>query len=464
MQTHRTRREFIKISGLTALGFGGLRSFVRARESGLPTGISPFGPLNSSKVGILDLPEGFEARILSMTGNTMTDGLLTPGKHDGMAAFAGPDGKVILICNHENAAQWKHLGAFRADNKLLSEVAADKFYDYGKGADPCLGGTTTLVYNPQTRKKEAEFLSLAGTEKNCAGGPTPWNSWITCEETTQTHSGNFEKDHGYNFEVPASTEPGLAEPVPLKAMGRFRHEAIAVHEPSGVVYETEDLADGLIYRFIPNQPGKLAAGGKLQALKLREVPSADTRNWGESDWTMPQNKQFLVDWIDLDDVESPRDDLRYRGSRKGAATFARGEGIAVSGNEIFWCCTSGGSKQFGQVFRYVASPFEGTEKEKEAPAKVELFVESHDAEILRNCDNCVVAPWGDLIVAEDTDAPCRIIGITPRGQCYTLALNVLNDSELAGPCFSPSGDTLFINIQNPGMTLAITGPWEKAMG
>ena len=110
----------------------------------------------------------------------------------------------------------------------------------GSGELPCLGGTTTLVYDTRTQTLEKHFLSLIGTIRNCAGGLTPWNTWITCEETMQKAEGTYDADHGYNFEVPASADIGLADPIPLKAMGRFNHEAVAVDPKTGIVYETED--------------------------------------------------------------------------------------------------------------------------------------------------------------------------------------------------------------------------------
>src|SRR5690606_18240764 len=125
-------------------------------------------------------------------------------------------------------------------------------------------------------------------------------------------------------EVKPTVEPGLTTPVPLKAMGRFRHEAIAVHPSSGAIYETEDTGDGLIYRFLPHEKGNLVAGGRLQALGLVDTEITDTRNWGDA--VFPVGKPLAVRWIDLDDPESPNNDLRLRGAAAGAVPFARGEG------------------------------------------------------------------------------------------------------------------------------------------
>jgi hypothetical protein len=301
------------------------------------------------------------------------------------------------------------------------------------------------------------FLSLAGTVRNCAGGPSPWGSWITCEETTQRADEYYEKDHGYNFEVPVRDRVGLADPVPLKAMGRFNHEAVAVHPGSGIVYETEDRGDGLIYRFLPDRLGSLAAGGRLQALVVRDRGSLDTSNW-----ELPQvspGEAMATTWIDIDDVESPNDELRLQGFEKGAARFARGEGMWYGREAIYFACTSGGAAKKGQVWRYVPSLHEGTAQEADTPGTLELFIEPNDGELVENCDNLTVAPWGDLVLCEDGGADDRLVGVTPEGQTYELARNAFNESEFAGAAFSPDGSTLFVNIQSPGITLAITGPW-----
>jgi secreted PhoX family phosphatase len=112
------------------------------------------------------------------------------------------------------------------------------------------------------------------------------------------------------------------------------------------------------------------------------------------------------------------------------------------------------------VFKYVPGKDEGKANEKDLPGKLTLFAEPNNTDILKYCDNLTVAPWGDVILVEDSkDAYLR--GITPAGKIYNIGRNIGSDSELAGPCFSPSGKTLFVNIQGDGLTLAITGPWEQ---
>jgi secreted PhoX family phosphatase len=321
-----------------------------------------------------------------------------------------------------------------------------------------------MVYNEETQKVELEYLSLVGTIRNCSGGVTPWGSWITCEETGSKkgdENGKLEKDHGYNFEIPATDKIGLIDPVPLKAMGRFVHESVAVHPTLGIVYQTEDEGNGLLYRFIPNEYGKLHKGGKLQCLSIKEWTSADTRNWkGRKTDVFPEKKAFDVEWIDLDNVEAPEGDLRHRGHKLGGALFASGEGMSYGNNEVFFTAASGGSEGKGQIFRYIPSPYEGQKREKDSPGKLELYLESKSRDTFEFCDNLAVAPWGDVVLCED-NRDSRIIGITKQGKAYEIAQNIgYSESEFTGPVFSPSGKTLFINIQTPGLTLAITGPWK----
>jgi hypothetical protein len=322
-----------------------------------------------------------------------------------------------------------------------------------------------LVYDPLTRRKESQFLSLAGTELNCAGGATPWGSWLSCEEAFSdpgssyglTMSVHREQRHGYVFEVPASGT-GCVSPQPLKDMGRFEHEAAAVDPASGVVYLSEDRHRSLLYRFLPDVPGKLHRGGRLQALAIVGQEQFDTRNW-DSDARMRQMQWLETRWIDLQNADSDKNDLRLRGYKDGAARFARGEGLCFAEGSVFMTCTIGGPERLGQVFEYRISPAEGSDGESADPGRLRLLAESTRRGILRNADNICMSPWGDLIICEDTAGHCGLIGIRPDGMQYYLADNAYTDSELAGICFAPDGKTMFVNIQGQGLTLAINGPW-----
>lgn len=456
-----SRRHFLRTGASVALGFSGLRSFASAepllRNARRHT--VGYGPLVADPNGLFDLPAGFSYRILSRPGDSMSDGFLVPTVPDGMAAFPGENDLTILVRNHEvNAAAPGEAGPFGLNNDLLSNLDRSALYDAGADGSPCLGGTSTLIYDTQEQRVVSQHLSLIGTLRNCAGGPTPWNTWITCEETTIISGEVVARDHGYNFEVPATMEPRLAAPVPLKAMGRFNHEAVAVDPASGTVYETEDRSDGLIYRFLPNVHGHLSMGGRLQTLAIRGRPSVDTRNWEAL--TVAPGEEFYVEWIDLEDIDSPDDDLRYRGFEAGAALFARGEGMWYGNDAIYFACTNGGSTRTGQVWCYIPSPAEGTELESRQPGRLQLFIEPNDLTLLEHCDNVTVAPWGDLILCEDGSGEQFLVGVTPDGNLYKLGRNAVSESELAGATFSPDGSTLFFNIQNDGLTLAVTGPWK----
>lgn len=458
-----SRRNFLKQSALVTTAFAGLKNWIA--PSAVAADAKAARKLETDFYGVLDLPPGFTYNIFSEAGEKMDDGLLVPGKHDGMGAFAGRGGRVILVRNHEMDAGATEFSPFGTKRTLLRRVNRQKIYDAGRGKKPGLGGTTTLVYDLKEQRLEKHFLSLAGTYRNCAGGVTPWNTWITCEEDTskpnsegQNSDDEMEKEHGYNFEVPATEAIRLADPVPLKAMGRFRHEAVAVDPRTGIIYETEDRSDGLLFRFIPKQPGKLLEGGRLQALKLKDVSRADTRNFDTR--TIKTGDRLDVEWVDVQNVESPDDDLRYQGYfDHGAARFARGEGIWYGKDGIYFACTNGGLKRKGQIWRYVPSAVEGTTEERNRPGKLELFIEPDDGNLVENCDNVTLAPWGDLIICEDGMSPQYLVGVTPEGQTYRFGKTTL--AEFAGACFSPDGNTMFVNILSPGMTLAVTGPWKQ---
>lgn len=471
------------MAAAAAAAFGGLRQLTGCAGRNAPSPVTAPSALKVDPDGILSLPPDFRYTAFSRTGERMDDGLMVPAAHDGMAAFPGPDGRTLLVRNHELTPGELILGGpFGPANRLLSKVPREMLFDFGGGRVPGLGGTTTLLYNTKDQSLERHHLSLAGTWRNCAGGPTPWGSWITCEETVQRAKDPVEQDHGWCFEVPASA-PGLVKPEPLKAMGRFNHEAVAVDPRSGCLYLTEDrgekrtylkeeevggkkpapkpedLGGGLLYRFIPAEPGRLARGGRLQALKIRDRASCVTSNYGSG--RIAVGEPLDVVWIDLSEVDSPKDDLRQRGRTQGAAIFTRGEGIWTGAGALWFVCTDGGARFKGQVWKYTPSPDEGTAAEERTPGRLELFIEPNNPSLLENGDNITVAPWGDLILCEDGPGPNHIVGVTPKGKTYLLARNELNLRELAGCTFSPDGTTLFANIQRPGITVAITGPFQK---
>ncbi len=466
-----SRRNFLKNSSKVSLGFIGLQTYLAASLEGCVTYQTPtrknllkdkYGKLKKDPAGILELPEGFSYKIIARRGEMMSDGFMYPDKPDGMATFPTKNGKVILIRNHELMPT--NLSCFGKSYELIDKVDPKEMYDMRNGHLPCCGGTTTLIVDEATLAVEKSWLSLGGTLRNCAGGPTPWGSWISCEEIVVPPTNSYEKGHGYNFEVPATENIQMAAPIPLKEMGQFNHEAVCVDPSTSIVYQTEDRDDGLIYRYLPNTKGKLIDGGKLQVLAIKGAKMSSTRNWRDDKGTFPLYQPMEVEWIDLENVyDLKNDDLRRRGHMKGAALFARGEGMWFGEKELYFACTSGGHTKTGQIFRYTPSPDEGTPAEKNNPGKIELFLEPNNTELLRYCDNLTIAPWGDVVFCEDNERP-RAMGITPEGQFYKIAENVRYKSEFAGGVFSPSGKTYFVNIQHAGLTIAIQGPWQQAIG
>ncbi|MEM7281228.1 MAG: alkaline phosphatase PhoX [Pseudomonadota bacterium] len=415
---------------------------------------------------LIDLPDGFSYQVISENGAMMSDGYKVPGLADGMAAFSRQDGRIVLIRNHEIMPFEFHYQPF-IDDAQKARLNPELVYDYGGGETPGLGGTTTLVFNPKTKTVEEEYLSLLGTEVNCAGGTTPWGTWVSCEETSNKAGvgtdevkrfrllrSTREKNHGYNFEVSPDSK-GLSQPIPLQAMGRFDHEAIAVEPKTGTVYQTEDRNDGLFYRFLPKQPGNLTQGGKLQALTLKNWSSQDTRNWSAKQ-TFPLNQRFEAQWITMEDPNALETELRFQGKKKNATIFARAEGICVHDGRYYFTCTTGGKNKHGQIFCLTPGAING-----DSADHLTLVVESQNPEDLRRPDNITSTPWGDIFVCEDAGDKSSLIGLTAEGQLYPFAHAPYKGSELAGACFDATGQLLFINIQQPGITLVITGPWDK---
>lgn len=448
-------------SAWLSIGFLGLQNL--KRTSTLPHfTYHKYGPLQKDPLGILDLPKGFSYKIISKMGEEMDDGLLLPGKPDGMAAFPIDKKRCLVIRNHEiSPDQGSDLGPFGPNYERLKLIRPEWLYDYGSGSLPGAGGTTSFVYNYEKKSIERQFMSLFGTNFNCAGGATPWGSWLSCEEDMTSRGdfdGQMEKNHGYVFEVQAKTTRQKKAPRPLKTLGRFTHEAICIDPNTGIMYLTEDVHDSLIYRFIPISKGNIEKGGRLQALVMKGQPTFDTRNWPENEDQMTLHKKYDVEWVDLDNIDPEEDTLRYEGMEKGAAIFARGEGIWFDKKGFYCACTSGGRSKTGQIFRYHLSPNEGHPTEVEQPAQLEIFIQPDNHELMSYCDNLTVAPWGDVILCEDKASP-HLLGVDPKGRLYPIAYNAGFNSELAGVIVTPDKKQLLVNIQDAGLTVAIQGPW-----
>jgi secreted PhoX family phosphatase len=379
----------------------------------------------------------------------MDDGFVVPSLADGMAAFRGRSGSTILLRNHEfRIGHPDSLGPFGGEKKLWTKLDPGLIYDRTPEGGPCLGSVTTLVYHTKRKTVFSEHLSLAGTMTNCSGGATPWGTWLSSEEAFIGPGSVCRGRHGYTFEVAVSAKPKITAPVPLTAMGRFVKEGVAVDPKTGILYQTEDQPDGLFYRFLPAVAGRLAAGGKLQALAVTGQPGLETNNWRVQ--RIAPGTSFPVHWLDVDDPDPDEDVLRFRGRDKGAAVFASSEGIIFYEGAVWFDCTNGGTDAKGHIWRYDPDP-----------GRLTLVLEPNDPLVMDHPDQMHAAPWGDIFVCEDGDGDQFLLGLTARGEVYKFARNAVDASELTGVCFSPDRTTMFLNNLESGVTFAIAGPWKK---
>jgi len=418
----------------------------------------------------LSLPPGFHYRVISNEGDPMDDGFPTPKAMDGMAAFPLPNGNVLLVRNHEDSQAGsvfrpRPSGSTSTSAGILNDVLETDFgprafaYDAYAG-----GGTTTLEVEPHgQRRLVRQYWSLVGTLRNCAGGPTPWGSWLTCEESLESRSAaSFAEDHGYIFEVPLDTVPGTpAQPVALRHLGRYSHEAVAVDPATGIVYETEDQGDGSgFYRFVPSvkptRPGDLATtSGVLQMLKIAGAPQYETAINQAVGTVLP------VEWVTITNTDPipvsstalgpTLSAVFVEGFAAGGARFRRLEGCWEANRRIFFVSTNGGNMGFGQVWMY--DPVAET---------LTLLVESPSHEVFDGPDNICTSPRGGLMVCEDAGGAQFLRGITPSGHIFDFARNLRNTLEFAGACFSPDGQTLFVNLYGRG-TVRTTQPYRSAV-
>lgn len=477
------RRTFIRRAGLTAAGLatmaGPLQAvFARAALAVGSTGVAPnnggygpIGPVPDKFDGAvrLHLPDGFQYRSFSFTGTMSTDGIITPGRHDGMAAFSFGKGRYRLVRNQEVNGPGPAFGD------------ADTAYDR-----MARGGTMSLDVSHNANHFES-WVSANGTQMNCAGGATPWGSWLTCEETINgpdvgpdfTGGDNtlLEQQHGYVFEVPASWGPGENQvPVPIRNAGRFAHEAVDVDPATGIVYQTEDnfnFPSGFYRYTAPRNPmtiGRLIDGGKLEMLKVKGVDNAVL------DRGQTPGVAYEVEWVEIDEPDTAHapgttndqaiNFVFNQGAAKGGATFSRLEGIFYDSGKVYLVSTQGGDTPageappagygdgFGQIWVYDTSA-----------STLTLLFESPSRTVLELPDNMTISPRKSVLLCEDGPVENYLRGITPAGGIFDFALNAIPQrmgEEFAGSTFSPDGRVLFVNIQaSSANTFAIWGPFRR---
>jgi len=449
----------------------------RRPSGGAPETHTPFPPLQDDPDGILALPAGFSYTIVTRAGVSKLDsGELTPSNHDGMVAFSGRRGRYTLVQNHE----------VTSGGGTPVPLIEGTVYDPG-----ALGGGCTVITTNIKGENLGEFVGISGTQTNCAGGPTPWGTWLTCEETESRAgtswtgygtSGTFEKDHGYVFEVRTD---GKADPTPIKCLGRYAHEALAIDKDKQHVFLSEDASapNGLFYRWTAPRGVRLGPGvmtklaedaGTLAAMQiimddgsvLPDVAYLTSAQMG---------RPFPVKWKAVPDRDAKTTSVRKQ--------FADGEVTRGKKFEGVWGTDKGVYVVNSFAFSdgdlpADAVPHDGMvwfyNYEQETIQLVAYFphqevAASGDAAPYADMqfdgpDNVTVTPWGSLVLAEDGTGASHVLSSFPGGPTYAIARNQLNDSEFCGPCFSEDGKVLFVNMQSPGLTLAITGPWEKYLG
>jgi hypothetical protein len=374
--------------------------------------------------GIIELPPGFSYRVLQRFGDPLSDGYRMAARPDAMGAFAGADGSIVLMRNHELTVGHSDGAAFTPEQGPPPEA-----YDQSG-----TGGVTRVVLDPETLAVRSSNLVLAGTFWNCAGGLSPWG-WLTCEETV-------EPNHGYVFLCPSNAER-VAPARPIRSYGRFRHEAACVDPATLIAYLTEDQNDGCFYRFVPNRPDQ-PFEGKLQALRVLGEAGFDTS-------PLVPGRALPIDWVDVPKPDPDDDSVRYQAHAGGAALFRRAEGMWLGPDAAYFCATTGGPIGRGQIFRVTFG---------ERPT-VDVVAASTDPGVLDNPDNLCVSPDGQLFVAEDSLDGNFLRRVSLDGHVVPFARNARSSGEFAGPCFSPDGRTLFVNMQEDGLTLAISGPFDR---
>jgi secreted PhoX family phosphatase len=459
---------------------------------GPSSGGRPFPPLQDDPNGILALPAGFSYQIVTREGVTdLSSGQgKTPGFHDGTGVVAASGNKITIVQNHELTPHMVEFG--------VPHVAGTVYDPGAVNASGC-----TVITTDGKGRRTGEWVGISGTIRNCAGGVTPWGTWLTCEEifinagatwSAGGQTGTYQQNHGYVFEV-FDNDSAHQLPKPIKAFGRYEHEALAVEPNRTQVYLSEDASgpNGLFYRWTAPRGTRLGPGagatladtaGKLEAMQIRlddgsilpDVAYLTSAQLG---------RPFKVTWTEVPDrdaVSTPTrrqfaDGTVTRG-KKFEGVWSNGRGAYIVNSFAFGASDlpADATPHDGMVWFYDYADETITlvtyfphnplaASEGPFPAYADLYFDGPD--------NVTVTPWGTLVLAEDGVRASHVLSSVPGGPTYAIARNMISNgtsggnptySEFTGPTFAPDGKILFVNIQAPGLTLAITGPWQKYLG
>ena len=418
-------------------------------------GTAGYGPLVRDPNGILSLPNGFSYKVIAKSGETRLDsGQPTPDDPDGMACFVRDGGNgSVLVLNHEIGGS--------EDNGVPPLP--------GLTYDPKARGGTTTIEVDKDGNRLREYVSIAGTHNNCAGGRTPWHTWLTCEETESSPSGSTMR-HGYVFEVDPYDMQANQDPEPIKALGRYAHESCVVDPETGVIYLTEDAGNpnGLLYRWTPPESALPLGKGSLRDLAdeagtLEAMTAfAGGRHVPDLSVAKEPGTTYRIEWVNVPDRDATTTSVRKQFTNSQITRSRKLEGMWWGHGGAYFVAsfarTSDGSaaQHDGQV--WFIDPLEGT---------IELklwFAYTPDDQDTDpdGPDNITVSPYGGVILAEDGDGRSHLVGSSDSGDVFFFARNELpGDSEFTGPTFSNDKETLFASVQSPGHVFAITGPFRK---